>query len=608
MARDAGANASKTGGFRHPSQNIVDDRLEIWYNKGEVSAFLMKTRAFLDGFDQSRRAETSEPAQRKIDAPRWKRAGILYNNPTHIEEQGVLALNKKRNGKTVAVIDIGSNMLKMRVAQLQNGEIKDLDRLEYPIQIGHEVFNDGKISFESLKELSSILRGYSQVMLEYGVAQYKIVATTVFREAQNRAYIADQLKIQNDMTIEILEDDQEKTLIYSEILRALSGEGMPKIDTALVSYIGTGSIGLALYDGDLVTFSQNIPMGSLKLHDMLGGIQEETTEFATVLNEYLDGVIGRIRLPTGGRVIDSIVITGNEIELIAKICGVPLKKGRYLIEVKLVNQLYERLSAMTTERISERYQLPEEQVEILYTALALYTRVLKLTQASCVISPKIELWDAVVRQLLFSKSKAEYDEHVRRNALSCAKVMAAHYYSNPEHLETVREYAAAIFDRTKKIHGLSSKKRLLLELAAILHESGYYVNSKHHLRSTFDLIKNTDIYGLTDEEVLLIAHIARYTDFFLSQASNRDYIALSEKNKLVVAKLVAIFRLANALDKSGRQKLQSIRIRLSDDALVITGVSDANVLLERWAFQECAPYFEEVFGVKPQLVIKSLLF
>ena len=39
---------------------------------------------------------------------------------------------------------------------VQNGEIKDIDRLEYPIQLGHEVFNTGKISFESLKEISSI--------------------------------------------------------------------------------------------------------------------------------------------------------------------------------------------------------------------------------------------------------------------------------------------------------------------------------------------------------------------------------------------------------------------------------------------------------------------
>ena len=59
------------------------------------------------------------------------------------------------------------------------------------------------------------------MMLEYGVTQYKVVATSVLREAQNRAYVVDQVKIQNDMAIEVLEDDQEKTLIYSEILNGV---------------------------------------------------------------------------------------------------------------------------------------------------------------------------------------------------------------------------------------------------------------------------------------------------------------------------------------------------------------------------------------------------
>ena len=130
-------------------------------------------------------------------------------------------MNKKKGGKIAAVIDIGSNLLKMRICQLRKGEIVTLDRLQYPLNLGHEVFTGGKISFESLRELSSILHGYSDIMAEYGVDQYKVVATTALREAKNRAYVLDQLKIQNDMTVEVLEDSQEKTLIYSEILAGL---------------------------------------------------------------------------------------------------------------------------------------------------------------------------------------------------------------------------------------------------------------------------------------------------------------------------------------------------------------------------------------------------
>ena len=86
---------------------------------------------------------------------------------------GVSWMNKKRRGKAVAVIDIGSSLIQMRVSQLCDGAITDIDVLRYPTQIGHEVFSTGKISFDSLKEMISVLRGYAQVMLEYGVTQYK---------------------------------------------------------------------------------------------------------------------------------------------------------------------------------------------------------------------------------------------------------------------------------------------------------------------------------------------------------------------------------------------------------------------------------------------------
>lgn len=134
-------------------------------------------------------------------------------------------MNKKKGSKSGAVIDIGSHMLKMRIAQLKKGEVVEVDRLEYPLHLGHEVFNDGKISFESLRELSRILHGYVETLEGYGVDQVRVVATTALREAKNRAYVVDQLKIQNDLTVQVLEDDQEKTLIYSECSAFCSSPG-----------------------------------------------------------------------------------------------------------------------------------------------------------------------------------------------------------------------------------------------------------------------------------------------------------------------------------------------------------------------------------------------
>lgn len=516
-------------------------------------------------------------------------------------------MNHKKGGKTAAVIDISSNMLKMKISQLQKGKIVTVDRLEYPIKLGTEVFHGGKISFESLWQLSSALHGFSEVMKEYGTEQHRVVATTALREAQNRDYITDQLKIQNNITVQILEDDQEKTLIYSEILKSI--QSMPDFPpgNTLISFIGTGSIGLSIFDGSDMIFSQNISMGPMKLYNMLGSIQENSGDFDTVVEEYLNLIVQHIPIPTQLSSIRNLVLTGSEIELIARICAVTPSQGRYTIRAELIGRLFQEVRVMTPESIADKYGISDASAQVLYPVLVIYMQLLQLTHADSVISPKVELWDALLRQMLIPKSKKEYEDHVVTNAICCAQWIADRYRCNRSHSDAVRKFSCRIFDKTKKIHGMDYKCRLILELASILHDAGYYINSKEHLDSTFDLVKNIDLYGLTDREVLIVAFLSSYDEYQVPSNDDPEFSMLDKQTRLIISKLVAIFRLSNALDKSQTQKLKDISIKLEKDRLVITGSSDDNLTLEKWAFDLCAPFFQEVFGIHPVLAIKTLM-
>lgn len=514
-------------------------------------------------------------------------------------------MNRKRNEKVAAIIDIGSNMIKMRIAQLKKGEVITIDTLEYPLNLGHEVFTFGKISFESLRELSKVLHGYSNIMKEYGTTQYKVVATTALRDAQNRSYVIDQLKIQNDISVQVMEDDQEKTLIYSEILKCVNNIHH-KNENTLISYIGAGTIGFAVYNGKHMIFSQNIPMGALKLHDILGNIQKITDDFYTVVEEYLYSIISHIRIPFT-KEISNLILTGNEIQLIARICDINLTNGLYVIPLNTLNRLYVKLRSMSNEKISLQYGITEDSAELLYSALAIYISLIKITSCNIITAPRIELWDALTRQMLIPKSGETYFKHVRENAISCANQIAKTYNCNQKHSDNIKKFACKIFDKMKGTHGLDQRKRLLLELAAVLHDSGHYVTAKHHLLSAFDLIKNIDIYGMTENEMLITAYIARYNEFDIPNYEDIEFIKLSDKNKLIISKLVAIFRIANALDKSQKQKLKDIKVKLENDKLEIIAESSENTYLEKWAFEQCSPFFKEIFGFNPVLTVKSTL-
>lgn len=517
-------------------------------------------------------------------------------------------MEKKKGKRPAAVVEIGSNSMNLRIAQADKntGVLKDLETLSLPIPLGHEVFGNGKVIFETLREISSHLKGFLQLFAEYGVENYRVVATSALRSAVNRAYVTDRLHIQTGVNVEILEDSQEKSLIYHTILRQLAGNSGYTAENALLSYIGTGSIGIAHCINGRIEYSQNINLGSLRLGDMLRELENETENPYPSVEEYLENALGLVAEEfTGG--VARLYVSGSDTQRIALLCHASLNNGVYQIQKKELRALYESIRALSTEAIALQYNISYDQAEILYAGVAIYVKLSEFTKADEIIAPPVRLSDAILQQILNPAQAVDYAAHIRCNALACASRIARHYHSDMQHCHTVAALSCTMFDRMKKIHGLTSHERLLLELAAKLHDCGYYVNARNHHLSSYYLIKNSAVYGLTENDISLTAQITQYSETHIPTAGTPGFYTMSDQQRLMVSKLAAILRMANAMDKSHKSKVQEIKVKLSDEKMAVSAVSDQPLYLEKWAFKECAPFFREVFGISPEFVIKTRL-
>ena len=216
----------------------------------------------------------------------------------------------------------------------------------------------------------------------------------------------------------------------------------------------------------------------------------------------------------------------------------------------------------------------------------------------------MDISEAILRYLLVPKADRDLGTYLEESAIACAQTTAKRFCCNLDHSSRTGEIACEIFDKLKKVHGLDPSKRLLLELASILHSCGSFVNVRQHNQCTYDLIKGMDIFGLRQSEVLETAFVAGSISNNLSPEENPDFAWLPTEERIVISKMAAIFRLANALDKSHRCKLRDLKIHLEDDRVLFKAKAADNTLLERWAFEESAQFFKEVFGLSPELSIK----
>ena len=325
-------------------------------------------------------------------------------------------MSEKRAGKVVSVTDIGSNFVRMGVYQAGKGGVQRLDYLEVPLRLGHEVFATGRISVSTVRQLSSILRGYAQVMKEYGVTEYRAIATTAMREAKNRAYVLDQLRIQNNLVVEVLEDGEESSLVYSALCRS------PLLrEESLLSYVGTGSVGLAVWRQGAMDLSCNLTIGFLKLSEMLRGQEELTARFYRVLEEYVENYFQRVALRLDGQTFSRILLSGRQLDSIAALCGGREEKGALVVERRQLEEMYALLKGMNASTVAREMQLSEEVADQIAPMLAIYRRMLDITQAKKLVAPPVNLMEILAAQLLLPAEKTAFEQAQRAGAVASSR-------------------------------------------------------------------------------------------------------------------------------------------------------------------------------------------
>lgn len=155
-----------------------------------------------------------------------------------------------------------------------------------------------------------------------------------------------------------------------------------------------------------------------------------------------------------------------------------------------------------------------------------------------------------------------------------------------------------LFDETKNLHNLNLEYRLLLETAALLHDIGMFVNVNDHHKHTHYLLTATPIIGLNQQQMAIVANVARYHRKSVPKVAHDPYRVLSSKDRVVVSKLAALLRLADAMDNEHASKVTDFDVEYKKPKFSLKLKGESDMLLEKWALANKAAFFEEVFSTK----------
>ncbi len=511
--------------------------------------------------------------------------------------------------KTFAAIDVGSFELSMKIFEISVKKgMREVDHIKHRIDLGSGTYATGKMANDRVDELSRYLNEFKEIMKTYEVTDYKAYGTSAIRESENTIIILDQIRQRTGITIEVLSNSEQRFLDYKSI--AIKGENFNKFiekGTAIVD-IGGGSIQISLFDKDTLIATQNLRLGVLRLREALNNLNVGNTKYETLLEELVNSqLLVFKKLYLKERKIENIIIVDDYVSELVQKKFFSENVGEY-IDVESFYKLLNVVKETSLQELTRMLDMPEESITLLVISCYLLKRVIELMDAELLWAPGVTLCDGIAYEYAQNNKLVLPEHDFEQDIIACAQNISKRYMGSKRRGETLENIALTIFDSMKKIHGLGKRERLLLQIATLLHDCGKYISMSNLGECSYSIIMATEIIGLSHLEREIVANVVKYNhlDFeYYNDVGKKT--TLGREEYLKIAKLTAILRVANGLDRSHKQKFKNVRISLKDNILTITIVTNEDITLEKGMFDQKAEFFEEVYSVRPVIKQRRML-
>lgn len=506
--------------------------------------------------------------------------------------------------QTFGAIYIGSYEVRLKIFELASKKkIRAIDEIRSRVNLGNDAFTQGAIGYEIVDELCDVLKEFKSIMQSYQVNDYEVYASSVFRDIANGLFLMNQIYLRTGLEVKLISNSEHRFIGYKSVAGRQIFEEMIQTSAAVVD-IGGASIQITLFKDGLLQTTQYMDLGTWRLAALLSHPGHTEQKYIKQMEEYLNEkfeVFRSLYLLTG---VDYVIFMNDYgIELARKMNGGSSKDLQ--IEADRFQTYVNGLLTKKLTEITSELNLSNDKDPLVLPSIVLFQTLVCQLDAKKIWFPETDVNDGIVYDYTQRNHLVKVTHDFDADVISAARNLSEHYHSFSPHIEALMGLSVKIFDTMKKVHGLQKRHKLLLQVATILHDCGKYISLSNSSECSYQIIMSSEIIGLTHREREIIALTVCYHTLPLP-----EYEALADKlskeEYVVVAKLSAILRVANALDQSHRQKFDKMHVSLKERELVITIEAYEDISLEQALFEAKTAYFENVFSMKPVLKEKRV--
>lgn len=509
--------------------------------------------------------------------------------------------------KIFAAIDVGSFETSLKIFEFSGkNSSRVLEHVRQRIALGADTYTDGKISTEKLDDLCRTLKEFANIMKMYKVSDYKAYGTSSLRETANTKIVLDHIEQRTGIHIDTISNSEQRFLDYKAV--AFAGESFKNVigeGTAIVD-IGGGSIQISLFDKDVLVATQNLRIGVLRIQEWLNQLNIKSGQMESIIDEIASAQLNTFkRLYLKDSKIKTIILVDDYLSV--WIARRNRQQGSStIVKKEEYEHFLEMMQGISRQEMSQKLGVSIEAAQLTMISACLINRLMKLMEAEKIWAPGVSLSDGIAYEYAEKNKVMLCDHDFEKDIVACAMNIRKRYMGSRKRAETLESITMTIFDSMKKIHGLGNRERLYLRIAAILHDCGKFISMMDIGETSYHIIMATEMIGLSHMEREIVANIVRYnhSPFVYDE---QGYNGLTREAYLVMAKLTAILKIANGLDRSHKQKLKGVKATLKENELILTIDTQENITLEKGLFGKRANFFKEVYNIEPVIKQKRMI-
>ena len=397
-----------------------------------------------------------------------------------------------------SAIDVGSNGIRLAIGKAHTVEhIEVVRSIREPIRLGQDVFHNRAISETSSRKLIDAFKRFQVISKGAGTKFIRAVATSAFREAINGQTVVKEIQQATGIKINIIDADEEARLIYAAVARAVELDGKP----AILIDMGGGSVELTLAKDGKIADTQSLKLGAVRLLRMLNVAGGSEKAYYKLVREFVAAEEKTLRESFSNSKVRLCVGTGGNIEALLGLKTQLLKKNGPSLAAMEIGSLVQKLQSIPLpERIS-RLGLREDRADVIVPAGIVLKALLKTLKISRILVPNVGLKEGLLYDSAYELLKKEKTLN-RGQILLSATQIGEKYAFNERHARLVASHALNLFDKTRRFHNMDKSHKLVLEVAAMLHDIGAFISKSSHHKHSYYLLKAEPFIGLSADRSL----------------------------------------------------------------------------------------------------------